>query len=323
MSRIRRAGPDDGPAIEAVHAAAVRAGYRECYAPEDVDAWIDGMAMWRVGVDPARRDVLVAEEGDRVVGFAALDAAAGEVTAVYVDPASCRHGVGRGLLDGVETIARLRGVATARLDASMNAIAFYEAAGWRRERDAERTLPGGRTIACVAMTKALPPPRLVIRDEAPADLAVIHTVERCAFDRAGEADLVDRLRADGALVVSLVAELDGRVVAHVAFSPVTIAGGRDVVGLGPVAVMPALQTCAIGARLIEEGLARACERGARGAVVLGHPEYYPRFGFVVSTQFDIHYPEVPEGAFMAAELVPGALAAARGVVRYHPAFDDV
>jgi len=134
MPRIRRARPDDGSAIEAIHAAAVRAGYRACYAPADVDAWIAGMATWRVGVDPARRDVLVAEEGGRIAGFAALDATAGEVTAVYVDPAAWRRGVGRGLLAAVETIARLRGVAPASLDASLNAVAFYEAAGWRRER---------------------------------------------------------------------------------------------------------------------------------------------------------------------------------------------
>ena len=323
MPRIRRAGPDDGPAIEAIHAAAVRAGYRQHYPPADVHAWIAGMATWRVGIDPGRRDVLLAEEGERVVGFAALDAAAGDVTAVYVDPTAWRHGVGGGLLDAVETIARLRGVATARLDASLNAVAFYETAGWRRERDAARTLPGGRTIACVAMTKDLPAPRLAIRDEAPADVETIREVARRAFDRAGEAVLVDRLRADGALAVSLVAELDGRVVGHVAFSPVAIEGARDVVGLGPVAVLPALQTCAIGARMIEEGLARARERGARAAVVLGHTDYYPRFGFVVSTRFEIHYPGVPEDAFMAAELAPSALAAAHGAVRYHPAFEVV
>ena len=323
MPRIRRSGPDDGPAIEAIHAAAVRAGYRECYLPADVDAWIAGMAAWRIGVDTARRDVLMAEEGGRIAGFAALDAAASEVTAVYVDPASWRHGVGRGLLDAVETIARLRGVATAGLDASLNAVPFYEATGWRRERDAERTLPGGRRIVCVAMTKDLPAARLAIRDEIPADVIAVHEVETLAFDRPGEADLVDRLRADGALAVSLVAELDGRVVGHVAFSPVAIEGARNVVGLGPVAVLPPLQTCAIGARLIEEGLALARERGARAAVVLGHPDYYPRFGFVVSTRFGIGYPNVPEDAFMAAELVPGALATAAGPVRYHAAFDDV
>jgi len=323
MPRIRRAGPDDGPAIETVHASAVRAGYRACYAPADVEAWVAGVATWRVGFDAARRDVLVAEEGDRLVGFAGFDVTSAEVTAVYVDPAVWRRGVGGELLEAVETIARLRGAATARLDASLNAVAFYEATGWRREHDAERKMPGGRTIACVAMTKDLPAPRLAIRDEGPADVAAVHDVERLAFDRAGEADLVDRLRADGALAVSLVAALDGRIVGHVAFSPVAIEGARDVVGLGPVAVVPPLQTCAIGARLVEEGLARARERGARAAVVLGHPDYYPRFGFVVSTCFGVRYPDVPEEAFMAAELVPGGLEAASGMVRYHPAFDAV
>jgi putative acetyltransferase len=120
-----------------------------------------------------------------------------------------------------------------------------------------------------------------------------------------------------------VAELDGRVVGHVAFSPVAVEGARDVVGLGPVAVVPPLQTCAIGARLIEEGLACARERGARAAVVLGHPDYYPRFGFVGSIRFALRHPDAPEEAFMAAELAPGALADARGVVRYHPSFDAV
>src|SRR6185503_15842671 len=111
-----------------------------------------------------------------------------------------------------------------------------------------------------------------IRGETPADVVAVRTVERLAFERDGEADLVDRLRAAGALSLSLVATLDDEVVGHVAFSPVVV---RDasirLLGLGPVAVRGEYQRCAIGARLVEEGLARAREQGVDAVVVLGHP----------------------------------------------------
>ena len=211
------------------------------------------------------------------------------------------------------------------LDASLNAVDFYAAAGWRRERDSVRLVPGGPDIACVAMTKTLPAARLVIREESPGDVDAVRAVERLAFERDGEAMLVDRLRADGALAISCVAELDGAVIGHVAFSPVAVGESSiRALGLGPVAVRPELQQCAIGARMIEEGLARARERGVAAVVVLGHPAYYPRFGFVAASRFGLRFSApVPDEAFMAAELEPGALAHSGGVVRYHAAFDEV
>jgi putative acetyltransferase len=175
------------------------------------------------------------------------------------------------------------------------------------------------------MTKDLAPLRLAIRDEEPADADGIHRVEHAAFDRDGEAVLVDRLRAARMLSLSLVAALDDEVIGHVAFSPVSVGGVTgSVLGLGPVAVTPAYQRCAVGARLCEEGLARARERGHGAVVVLGHPTYYPRFGFVPASRFGLSYTApVPEEAFMAAELSPGALATAAGAVRYRPEFDAV
>jgi putative acetyltransferase len=172
------------------------------------------------------------------------------------------------------------------------------------------------------MTRPLPPLRLDLDEDTGADLVANEAVERAAFERADEATLVARLRREHALVLSLVARLDAAVVGHAALSPVTVdgAGGRTA-GLGPIAVVPALQRCAIGARLVEETLARARARGVGAVVVLGHPEYYPRFGFVPARRFGLRYEDdVPEEAFMAAELVPGALARAAGVVRYHAAF---
>jgi putative acetyltransferase len=99
---------------------------------------------------------------------------------------------------------------------------------------------------------------------------------------------------------------------------------RGMVGLGPIAVDPPLQRCAIGARLVEESLARARARDIGGVVVLGHPSYYPRFGFVPASRFGLRYTTaVPDDAFMVAELVEGVLAGAEGVVRYHTAFDAI
>jgi putative acetyltransferase len=91
-----------------------------------------------------------------------------------------------------------------------------------------------------------------------------------------------------------------------------------------VAVSPPHQCCAVGSRLVEEALVLARERGHAGVVVLGHPEYYPRFGFVPAKSFALRYPApVPDEAFMAAELAVDGLAEVRGAVRYHGAFDAV
>jgi putative acetyltransferase len=173
------------------------------------------------------------------------------------------------------------------------------------------------------MTKRLPALRVVVREETAADVAAIDEVTRVAFARDDEAALVTRLRDGNALALSLVATCDDVVVGHAALSPVVAGGASGLVcGLGPIAVSPPLQRCAIGARLVEEALARARSVGIAAVVVLGHPSYYPRFGFRPASRFGLRYTApVPEEAFMAAELVPGALAGAGGAVRYHAAFD--
>lgn len=165
-----------------------------------------------------------------------------------------------------------------------------------------------------------------IRYETPADEPAVHAVHAAAFPTPAEADLVDELRRVATPLVSLVAIDDGSVVGCILFSPVTLAGHSELVlfGLAPMAVLPAYQRHGIGSALVHAGLERCRTLGAQAVVVLGHPDYYPRFGFVPSTRFGIECEyDVPEDVFLALELVPGALAKAKGRVRYHAAFANL
>ncbi|MBO9353572.1 GNAT family N-acetyltransferase [Bordetella petrii] len=165
---------------------------------------------------------------------------------------------------------------------------------------------------------------MLLRPETDADIAAIHSLIQDAFrdephSEHIEGPLVDALRAAGALALSLVAEEHGRVVGHVAFSPVSIAGPAGATvgwyGLGPLAVAPARQGRGLGSMLVVEGLTRLRGRGAAGCVVLGEPHYYGRFGFRADPRLVL--PDVPASYFMAQAWHAGA----QGTVRYHPAFD--
>jgi len=168
---------------------------------------------------------------------------------------------------------------------------------------------------------------LLIRNEAPRDVGQVRMINIAAFEQPDEADLVDALRTGCPEVLSLVAELDGRVVGHILFSPVTLpAGDRTIQGMGlaPMAVLPEHQRDGVGARLVEEGLARLEAAGCPFVIVLGHPGYYPRFGFErASAQgIECQWP-VPDEAFMVRILDRAAMAGAAGVARYRPEFDAV
>lgn len=164
-----------------------------------------------------------------------------------------------------------------------------------------------------------------IRPERPDDAPAIRRVHEQAFERAGEAELVAALRVAGAAVVSLVAEDRGVIVGHVLFSPVAIGDdGATGLGLGPVAVLPERQRRGIGAALIRHGLAECGRLGHGVVVVLGHPGYYPRFGFVRASARGLRCEyDAPDDAFMVVELTPGALRGGGGLVRYHPEFGRV
>lgn len=164
-------------------------------------------------------------------------------------------------------------------------------------------------------------PQISIREEQPADRALIADVHRQAFGRMAEARLVNQLRADQEVIVSLVAVINGQIVGHSLFSrlPIeTAAGEIAAAALGPIAVLPERQRHGIGSALVRQGIEGCRTWGCAAVVVLGHPTYYPRFGFSAALASRLCAPFSGE-AFMALELIPGALAGG-GVVRYPAAF---
>jgi putative acetyltransferase len=163
--------------------------------------------------------------------------------------------------------------------------------------------------------------KIVIRTETSTDIDAITEVTSAAFATLAisnhtEQYLIKALRAAKALIVSLVAELDGRVIGHVAFSPVTISDGtQDWYGLGPVSVLPKYQGQGVGKALIHEGLLRLKSLGARGCCLVGHPDYYKRFGFKNMPGF-VHE-GVPPEVFLALTFdgyIP------QGTVAFHEGF---
>lgn len=144
-----------------------------------------------------------------------------------------------------------------------------------------------------------------------------------AFSGETEARLVQRLHSAKGVTLSLVAEVEGEIVGHVLFSPVTIDGTDAAVGLGPMAVLPAHQGRGIGSLLVREGLRQLEGLGHAAIVVVGHADYYPRFGFGPARRSGLSCEfEVPEESFLALELRAGALAGRAGLVRYRPEFAE-
>jgi putative acetyltransferase len=165
-----------------------------------------------------------------------------------------------------------------------------------------------------------------IRPEAEADRAAVRAVNEAAFESRAEADLVDVLRSKHSGLVSLVAEIHREIVGHVLFSPVLLIEHPhlDVMGLGPMAVAPARQRMGVGSALVREGLACCKKIGCCAVVVVGHAEFYPRFGFVPAVRYTLRCEyDVPADVFMVAELEHGALHGASGLVRYDNAFANV
>lgn len=162
---------------------------------------------------------------------------------------------------------------------------------------------------------------IFLRPERPDDVNAIRALTETAFRTAPHADgtehvIIDRLRAAGALTLSLVVESDGVIIGHVAFSPVTVSdGSANWYGLGPISVDPSRQGEGIGGRLIEEGLQRLKALGAAGCVLLGDPGYYGRFGFAADPKLTLD--GVPPEYFMRVAFSP---VYGGGTVSYHPGF---
>jgi putative acetyltransferase len=168
---------------------------------------------------------------------------------------------------------------------------------------------------------------ITIRSELLRDYSEVHHLNELAFGQPLEANLVDKLRASCPDVLSLVADNDERVVGHILFTPVVIDGPeRRVIGmgLGPMAVLPERQRQGIGSQLVRRGLDILRERACPFVVVVGHPEYYPRFGFEPASRrgFTCQWNSVPDAAFMVLTFDAKTMEGARGLVTYRPEFSE-
>ncbi len=164
------------------------------------------------------------------------------------------------------------------------------------------------------------------RSETDDDKTAVYDINAAAFPTETEARLVDALRESASEYISQVAVEDQNVVGHIMFTPVTLEPFEDLrlMGLAPMAVAPSLQRGGIGSELVKTGLLRCTESAVGAVAVLGHSQYYPRFGFRPASQWGIKSEyEVPEEVFMMMELSPGYLQGYQGTIRYDAAFADI
>jgi putative acetyltransferase len=167
---------------------------------------------------------------------------------------------------------------------------------------------------------------ITIREEQPGDRAAIRNLTTLAFGGACEAQIIDALRSACPGLVSLVAVENGEIIGHILASPVTVEGKKSTIsgmGLGPMAVLPERQRHGIGTGLVRHGLARLREEGCLFVVVLGHPDYYPRFGFVPASLYGLtsQWEGVPDEAFMVMIIDDDCMNGVHGIVRYRDEFD--
>jgi putative acetyltransferase len=162
-----------------------------------------------------------------------------------------------------------------------------------------------------------------IRTEQPDDIDAIREVNRQAFGQEQEGRIVDALRDNGGVLLSLVAVANGIVVGHIMFSPLSV-GTAIGAGLAPMAVVPGRQRQGIGSRLVERGLDRLRDEGCPFVVVIGHPGFYPRFGFRPAAEYGVTCEwDVPGEAFMAIVLEPESAASPAGLAKYRPEFSTI
>jgi len=165
-----------------------------------------------------------------------------------------------------------------------------------------------------------------VRREWPGDEAAIARVTDEAFGQADESRIIAAVRLNDHAAISLVAVSEAVIVGHILFTPVSLEADDAAfrgLGLGPMAVLPALQRQGVGSQLVTVGLAECAKAGCEVVVVVGHPNFYPRFGFRRGSAYDLRSEfDVPDEVFMVAELRPGALAGRRGVVRYVSEFNQ-
>lgn len=168
------------------------------------------------------------------------------------------------------------------------------------------------------------PTLIEIREEHPRDVTAIRDMHKRAFGQDQEGNIVDALRSNGAVLLSLVAILNGRVVGHIMYSPLSV--GDEVTGaaLGPMAVVPEYQRQGIGTKLVEAGNQNLKDAGCPFVIVLGHANYYPRFGFRPASTHGIECGwEVPDNVFMLLALDQTKMQGVSGLAKYRHEFSSV
>ena len=163
--------------------------------------------------------------------------------------------------------------------------------------------------------------KIDVREERPGDGEAIRALHLIAFGQSEEADIVDALRRNGGVRLSLVATVDGDLVGHILYSPINIGGRCEGVALGPMAVHPDRQGAGVGAALVAAGNARLANDGCPCVVVLGHAAYYPRFGFAPAAARGVtcQWP-VPDDVFMLLVLDESKMRGVLGRAEYRPEF---
>lgn len=170
---------------------------------------------------------------------------------------------------------------------------------------------------------------ITIRPEKPEDFRGIARVNDLAFKRKAEGKLVEEIRTLPEFVpeLSIVIEQDSQIVGHILFTPVLVKDGEkshQMLTLAPMSVLPDYQKTSVGKLLVIYSLQRARELGYKSACVLGHPSYYPKFGFKIASGWNIKSPfPAPDEAFMAIELEKGSLEKVQGTVVFPSVFDEV
>jgi putative acetyltransferase len=163
-----------------------------------------------------------------------------------------------------------------------------------------------------------------IREERPNDVGAIRDLNRRAFEQDQESNIVDALRANGAALLSLVATLNDRVVGHITYSSLSIDGKLRGAALGPMAVLPDCQRQGIGSKLIEAGNRKLKDAGCPFIIVVGHADYYPRFGFRPASEHGIKCEwDVPDDVFMLLVLDPAKMEGVSGLAKYRHEFSSV
>ena len=169
---------------------------------------------------------------------------------------------------------------------------------------------------------------IFIRKEEEKDHKNVYEVNKLAFEQENESRLIEKIRAGSNFIpdLSLVADINNRIVGHILFSKIKVIGNSifETLALAPMAVLPEFQKQGIGSNLINRGMEKAKELGFDSIIVLGHKDYYPKFGFRRASKWNIKCCfEVPDEVFMAVELIDGALKGKEGTIKYPDEFIDV